>query len=305
MAGTLAKGSLFPAVLTNDLFNLVKGKSSLAKLANQSPLPFNGTQAFTFSLDKEVDLVDENGAKSNGGATINPVTITPLKIEYGMRVSNEFMYASEEVQLDYLRAFMDGFAKKAARGIDIMAVHGVNPRTGAEAATLIGNNCFSKKVTQQVQKMADANANVEAAIALVTGNEEIVTGMMMSPGFRSALAAQTYASDGRPMFPELAWGAEPSNIKGLAVDVNSTVSFGNTASAGELAIVGDFVDYFRYGIAKEIPMKVIEYGCPDNDTQAGDLQGHNQVYIRAEMFVGWGILLPNAFAKITIEAPQS
>lgn len=294
MAGTLSKGTLFPEVLTNELFNLVKGKSSLAKLAGKSPLPFNGTQAFTFNLDKEVDLVDENGAKSNGGATIAPVTMNPVKIEYGLRVSNEFMYAAEEVQIGYLRAFADGFAAKAARGLDIMAFHGVNPRTGS-ASSLIGTNHFDAKVSQTVTRTADANADVESAIALVTGNEEMVNGMAMSPGFRSALAALTYATDGRPMFQELAWGTQPSNIKGLAVDINSTVSF---RTAPDQAIVGNFADYFRYGIAKEIPMKVIEYGCPDNDTEAGDLQGHNQVYIRAEMFLGWGILLPEAFARI-------
>ena len=57
-------------------------------------------------------------------------------------------------------------------------------------------------------------------------------------------------------------------------------------------------DYFRYGIAKDIQIKVIEYGNPDNDADAGDLQGHNQVYLRGEMYVGYGILVPNAFARI-------
>ena len=33
MANVLSKGSLFPAELTNEMFNLVKGKSSLAKLS--------------------------------------------------------------------------------------------------------------------------------------------------------------------------------------------------------------------------------------------------------------------------------
>ena len=29
-----------------------------------------------------------------------------------------------------------------------------------------------------------------------------------------------------------------------------------------------------------------------------DLKGYNQVYIRAEVYLGWGILLPEAFAII-------
>ena len=90
---------LFPPTLTNEMFNLVRGKSSLARLSGQSPIPFTGETAWTFSLDNEVDIVAENGAKSNGGATLGQVTITPVKVEYGVRVSQEFMYASEEIQL--------------------------------------------------------------------------------------------------------------------------------------------------------------------------------------------------------------
>lgn len=301
MANVLSRGTDFPAELTNELFNLVRGKSALARLSGQMPLAMRGTQAFTFNFDKEVDLVAENGAKGNGGGTINPVTVVPVKIEYGMRVSDEFKYASEEIQLDYLRAFTDGFAAKAARGLDIMAFHGKNPRTGS-ASSVIGTNNFDSRLTQKVQRTANANADMEAAIALVNGNEHEVTGAAVAPTFKSALAAQTYAANGQPMFPELGWGNSPETVRGLAFDSNSTVSFGNTASAGDLVIVGNYRDYFRYGIAKDITIEVIEYGNPDNDATAGDLKGHNQVYLRGEMYIGWGILDPSAFAKVQIEA---
>lgn len=297
MSSVLTKGSLFPEQLTNELFNLVKGKSSLAELSGQSPIPFNGTKLFTFNFDKEVDIVAENGAKSNGGASVAPITIVPVKVEYGMRVSDEFKYGSEEIQLQYLRAFAEGFAKKLARGIDIMAFHGLNPR-GSAASQVIGTNHFDSKVTQAVTVSSDANADVEAAIALVQGNEEDVTGMAMSPAFRSLLAAQT-RTDGTPLFPELGWGATPGTIKGLAVSSNSTVAVkADDATEMDYAIIGNFRDCFRYGIAKELPIEVIEYGNPDNDADAGDLKGHNQVYLRGEAYVGWGILVPNAFARI-------
>lgn len=298
MANVLSKGSLFPAELTNEMFNLVKGKSSLAKLSEQKPIPFNGTEMFTFNFDKEVDIVAENGAKSNGGVSIAPVTIVPIKIEYGTRVSDEFKYGNEEVQLQYLQAFAEGFARKVARGIDLMAFHGVNPRT-MSASTLIGNNCFEKAVTQKVIETGDANADVESAIALVQGNEEDVTGLAMAPAFRSALAAQK-RQDGTPLFPELGWGAAPGAINGLPVDVNSTVSATLTSPAvnNNEAILGNFRDYFRWGFAKEVPIEVIEYGNPDNDADAGDLKGHNQVYLRGEAYIGWGILNANAFARI-------
>ena len=305
MASVLSKGSLFPAELTNEMFNLVKGKSSLAKLSGQKPIAFNGTAFFTFNFDKEIDIVAENGAKSNGGVTVAPITIVPIKVEYGTRVSDEFKYGNEEVQLQYLQAFAEGFAKKVARGIDLMAFHGVNPRT-MSPSLIIGNNCFEKAVSQEVDATANADADVEAAIALVQGNDEDVTGMAMSPAFRSALAALRKTS-GDKVFPELGWGNAPATINGLPVDVNSTVSATLTSPAENknAAIVGNFADYFRWGFAKQIPIEVIEYGNPDNDADAGDLKGHNQVYLRGEAYIGWGILKPNAFARIISEGEVS
>lgn len=296
MGSTLTKGSLFPIELAEEMFNMVRGKSSLARLSGASPIPFNGERVFTFNFDKEVDLVAENGAKSNGGATITPVNITPVKIEYGMRVSDEFMYASDAARIQYLKAFAEGFASKAARALDIMAFHGVNPRTG-ETASSISSLSFDSVVSNTVTYDSSApQDNVVSAIALVEAAEHEVTGLAMAPTFKSALAQLKKGSSSyEPMFPELGWGSTVGAINGLPADSNSTVSFGGNA---DKAIVGNFRDFFRWGFAKEIPLKIIEYGNPDNDAEAGDLQGHNQVYLRAEAYLGWGILAPGAFTIV-------
>ena len=147
-------------------------------------------------------------------------------------------------------------------------------------------------VTQTVNyAAASIDDNIEAAIALVEGSDGEVSGMALSPTARQALAALKNSSNER-LYPELAWGGQPGTINGLAVDVNKTVSNGNV----DEAIVGDFANMFKWGYAKEIPMKVIEYGDPDNSGK--DLQGYNQVYIRAEIYLGWGILDASSFARI-------
>lgn len=286
----LSAGNLFPPALVTDLVDKVKGKSALAVLSAQSPIPFNGMKEFIFAMDDEVDLVAENGAKSRGSVSLTPTTIVPLKVEYGARISDEFIYASEEAKIDILRSFNDGFAKKVARGLDIMAFHGVNPRSKT-ASTLIGTNHFDNGVTV-VTAGTTANDKVENAIAAIQANDYDVSGLAIAPAFRSDLAAITL-TDGRKMFPELAWGSAPGTINGLPVQVNSTVAFN---SSTDLAVVGDFASAFKWGYSKQIPLEIIKYGDPDNSGM--DLKGYNQVYIRAEMYLGWGILDKNAFAVI-------
>lgn len=288
---TTSKGNLFDPVLVTDLVTKVRGKSSLAKLCDQTPIPFNGRKEFIFNMDSEIDIVAENGKKSEGGFSLDPVIITPIKFEYGARVSDEFLNAAEEEQLDILTAFNDGFAKKVAKGLDLAAFHGINPRTNI-ASEVVGSNNFDSKVTQTATYSASApDDSLEDAIAIVDGSEGDVTGMVFSKTFGAAMSK--VKANGIKLYPEFAFGASPESLNGIALDVNKTVS--NTTSKDE-AIIGDFQNAFKWGYSKEIPLEIIQYGDPDNSGK--DLKGYNQIYIRAEVYLGWGILLPESFARI-------
>lgn len=289
----LSKGSLFAPELVTDLVDKVKGRSSLAAMTGDNPIPFNGQKEFTFTMDSEIDVVAENGAKSHGGITLTPRTIVPIKVEYGARVSDEFLYAAEEEKINILKAFNDGFAKKVARGLDLMAMHGINPRTGL-ASTVIGTNHFDAAVTQTVEYVAaSVDENIETAIATVQGAGGDVTGLILSPTASAALAALKV--NGQRLYPELAWGANPGSLNGVRIDINKTVSDAD-AIAKDRAIVGDFANSFRWGYAKEVPLEVIEFGDPDNS--GNDLKGYNQAYLRAELYLGWAVLEATSFARI-------
>ena len=288
----LSKGTLFDPQLVTDLINKVKGKSSLAILSKQVPVPFNGSKEFTFTLDNDIDVVAENGKKTEGGVTVEPVIIRPIKVEYGARVSDEFLYASDEEKISILKSFNEGFAKKVARGIDLMAFHGINPRT-KQASDVIGTNHFDNLVSQTVNFAKEQiEENIETAVAMIQGSSGEISGMAMSPIFSQELAKLKV--NGVKQYPELAWGSNPGVINGLPVDINSTVSEGEQTK--DRAVIGDFANMFKWGYAKEIPLQVIEYGDPDNSGK--DLKGYNQVYLRAEAYIGWGILDAKSFARI-------
>lgn len=288
----LSKGSNFDPELVRDLVSKITGKSAVAKLSGQKPLAFKGSKEFVFDMPNEIDIVAENGAKSHGGATVTPKTVVPIKFEYGARVSDEFLYASEEEQIDLLRSFNDGFAKKFAKGFDLAVMHGLNPRTGSSSA-VVGNNHFDYVVAtarggNQITGTANPDTDLEDAIEAIQADGFMANGMALSPAFARSLAS--VKESGVTQYPEFRFGGQPEAFYGMGVDVNPTVGLTDSA------IVGDF-DAFRWGIAKQIPVEIIQYGDPDNSGK--DLKGYNQIYIRAEVYAGWAILIPDAFARIT------
>ena len=233
MAEVITRGTMLPPQVVDTMFNAVRGKSALARLSAEEPMPFNGIEAFVFTLDKEADLVDECGPKSNGGATVTSKVVRPLKFEYGARVSDEFLYGSEEYRLGILENFAEGAARKFARGLDIAAMHRINPRTGQPATQIDATNAFDTAVSQTVTYDATApDTALEGATALVQGSERDVTGMALAPAMASALGS--LKANGVNQYPEFKFGGTPEYFYGKAIDVNGTVSFNDS---GDYAIV--------------------------------------------------------------------
>lgn len=295
MATRTAAGTNFPTELANEMFLNVQGHSALAKLSGQKPIPFNGETIFTFSGVGEASIVGEGANKPAGAATIEPKIIRPLKFVYQHRVSNEFIYNAES-RLPYLQSFAEAFSRVIARGLDIAAMHGINPADLADAS-FKATNSFDGLVTGNTVTYVAANvdANIDAAVQMVLADGCAVNGIAMSPTAGAAMAA--IKVNGVPQYPEFRFGQNPSSFYGMGSDVNDTVNVTGTATGSQTdhVIVGDFQNAFRWGYAKNIPLEVIEYGDPDG---LGDLKRTNEVVLRAEAFIGWGILDANSFAIV-------
>lgn len=293
----ITKSTKFPAVLQKELFSKIRGKSSVAKMCASEPIPFNGVDVFTFSFDNDISIVGEGGNKPAGDATITPVQIRPIKVVYQSRVNQEFMFAAEEAQLEYLRSFSEGFAKKVARGLDIMVFQGYDPKAGTASGT-IGNNHMDYVITNyssganKVTWTSGTNSpadKLEEAIAKV----EDANGIILGPTIRTAIANLPATDDGNAKaFSEFAFGGYPEMLGNCKLDVNGTVE---TNSSKDRAFIANW-DAFKWGFAKEMPLEVIEYGDPDGT--GVDLKNANQVLLRSEAYIGWGFLDNSQFAAV-------
>ena len=289
-----------PEELVTDIFSKVKGHSSIAALCGQNPLPFNGEKVFTFSMDGEAAIVGEGEAKPASTSAFTPKVIRPIKFVYQTRVSDEFLKSSDEGRLNYLQAFGNGFAVKMARALDIAAMHGVNPRTMTDVAGLAGNNFDDANLITNVITYAAATAddNLEAAVQDVVAGLASVNGIAISPAFGSAMAK--IKVNGVAQYPEFRFGGAPGSFAGYALSMNPTVPMAKSGGDIDHVILGDFQNAFRWGYAANIPLEVIEYGDPDGAGR--DLKQYNEVCLRSEAYIGWGILDGDSFAVVHQEA---
>ncbi|KXT88912.1 Phage major capsid protein [Streptococcus parasanguinis] len=292
---SLKQGTLFKPELVKELISKVQGRSVLAKLSSQTPIPFNGVEQFIFNLEGNAQIVGEGQQKGAGKAIIEPKVIKPLKFVYQARITDEFKYASEEKQLEYLSQFADGFAKKIADAFDIAAIHGLEPK-GLTDATFRDTNSFDGLITGNIVTYAEDkfDDNIDAAVQQIVAKGGEVTGVAISPVGGQSLAKLKV--NGVAQYPEFRFGQNPDSFYGMKSDVNKnlTVTGGNAQT--DHAIVGDFENRFKWGYAENIPMEIIEYGDPDGAGR--DLKAYNEILLRAEAFIGWGILDADAFARV-------
>lgn len=293
---TLKQGTLFQPELVKEVMSKVKGHSTLAKLSTQTPIPFSGTEQFIFSLDGNAQIVGEGEQKRAGSATVKSKVIKPLKFVYQARITDEFKYASEEKQINFLTHYADGFAKKMAEAFDIAAIHGLEPKSLTDAS-FKATNSFDGVITGNVvtYNAGKIDDNIDAAVQMIVTAGNDVTGIAMSPVAGQAMSKIKDKFDGI-MYPEFRFGQRPNNFFNMDLDINKTLTTTGGSAKTNHAIVGDFKNMFKWGYAENIPMEIIEYGDPDGTGR--DLKQYNEICLRAEAYIGWGILDETAFARV-------
>lgn len=292
---SLQHGSLFPEETVKEIYSKVKGHSALAKLSNQEAIPFVGKEEFIFNLDGNAQIVGEGELKKDGKATLTSKVIKPVKIIYQARVTDEFKRAALEKQLQYMKSFIDGYAVKVAQAFDIAALHGLEPKSMTDAS-FKATNSFDGLLTDNtiVYNAATIEDDLETAVQTILADDGDVTGLALSPQAASALAKVEV--NGVKQYPEFRFGQRPNSFQGMTTDVNKTLTMVGSSADKDHAIVGDFTDGFKWGYAENIPLEIIEYGDPDG--LGRDLKAYNEVLLRAEAFIGWGIMLPESFSRI-------
>ena len=254
------------------------------------------TDFFTFTATPKAELVGEGANKSSMDGTPAKKTSKTYKVQLTYRFSDEVRYADEEYRLRLMEALAGNIATGVSRAIDLVAIHGINPLTGASAVSV--TDYITKSGNGHVINSTTATPEVDldAAAAALQGSGYVASGIAMDPVYAGVLA-RTKKTNGDRVFPELGLGFNVDRIAGLQAAVSNTVSGtaeGVASATGVGAIMADW-SAIKWGIARNVPLHLIEYGDPDG---AGDLQRTNEIAIRAEVIFGYAILDDDAFAII-------
>ena len=275
----------------------------LAKLTPGDPeLKVGVTDHFVFTGTPKAQLVGESGQKESADGTPGKKQVRTYKVQITYRFSNEVQWEDEDYQTELIENLVANAATAISRALDLLAIHGVNPATGNTGAVTDYFNESGNDV-HRVTRTADAQADMENAASALQGSGYSATGIGFDPVFAGQLA-RSKDQENRPLYPELGLGFAIETFQGLNAASSDTVSGRQELDPEEAtlnAIMGDF-NAFKWGIARNMPLELIEYGDPDDN---GDLKGSNEVAIRAESVIGFGIMDEEAFALIDGVVPSA
>lgn len=304
MANPLLTTALDLANHTGETWTKPIRSGVLSRLAPSLPqIKVGSTDHFTFTGTPKAELVGEGANKSSNDGTPDKVTAKTYKVQITYRFSQELMYADEDYQAGIVDGLVTNIATALSRALDLIAIHGINPKTGEIASSV--SEYFDKPGNgiHRVVSTVNTMDNLEAAASALQGDGYVATGVALDPVYAGTLA-RLKDSDKRPLFPELGLGFNFDSFMGLQAASSDTVSGRQELESSEVsiqAIMGDF-RAFQWGVAREVPLETIEYGDPDG---LGDLKRTNEIAVRGEAILGFAIFDYKAFSLISSQGASS
>ena len=252
----------------------------LSQLAPAAPeIKVGSTDHFTFTGTPKAELVGESANKSSADGTPTKATVKTYKVQITYRFSNEVQWEDEDYQTGIIDNLVTNVAVALSRALDLVAIHGINPATGEIAASV--SDYFDKagNGVARVVATGDVQTDLETAAADLQEAGYTATGIALDPVFAGQLARKK-DNENRPLYPELGLGFN-FELESSEVSIQ--------------AIMGDW-RAFKWGVARQVPLELIEYGNPDGN---GDLKRTNEIAIRAEAVFGFAIFDGSAFSIIS------
>jgi len=277
----------------------VQDQSILASLSPERPTLYGNVEAVRMSRKPRAQIVAEGAQKGSDSAGWESVTASPIKFQTTVRMTDEVKWVDEDHRLLIVDDLVDALGESAARAVDLIGIHGINPVTGERAESV------TKYLNQTTNRVTAGNSPTDeltAAVGTIAGHRYRATGIGLDSGYAFALATEQLPNGQGDRNPGMGFGSNVQNWKGLTVATSSTISGQPEADDTNLrALIGDFTQV-KWGFQRRFPVELIEYGDPDGN---GDLKGNNQIAYRVEGVIYVAIFDLNAVAAVDSDGEGS
>lgn len=294
--GVFQTGTLqLPNELAKEIIKKTSETSTVARLAPETAAQTLLNSQYTLvTTSPEAEIVGEGVAKTQGELATEPKITATHKAVVTLRFSDEVVKADNDTQIGLLREAGGLMSDALSRALDYTIYHGISPK-GAQ--TISGVTPLVTVANQQTAT-ASALADIDALPDLVIEAGYEFSGIALSTAYANALRKVRNA-DGVKMFPEIPLNVrDAGDLGGVKAAVSNTVNGSLiTPATGISAIGGDF-NLIKWGIVQEVPVKLIEFGDPDNTGR--DLQGYNEVALRCELMFKYVVIDPKGFTVLKV-----
>lgn len=286
---------LLPREIADGMVKKTQTLSTVALLSKQKPMRFGKQDVIVFDNLPKAEFVEEGADKASTTGSFSSVQAVPHKAQVTMRFSQEVMWSDEDYQLGILDELAQAGAEALSRALDLGLYHAINPLTGTKIAAWTNYAAATTKVVEMKGKTVEPDAAFRAAVGQVVNgaNPVPVTGAAFDPKFSWALS-ELRRKDGSgdtsdQRYPQLGFGTNVTEFNSVPVAQGNTVSATPEATDTKIrAIVGDFTNGVRWGIQRQLPVELIQFGDPDGQ---GDLKRKNQVALRLETVYAWYVFI--------------
>lgn len=291
--------NFIPGTFLGLINETAQDRGLLGKMVAEKPTLFGPVSGATFHGDARAEVIGESEAKSaNGNFRIDTWSAEPVKLHVGLRTSDEFKWANEDYQLGIMQDYVaPELGKAIARAVDLLAIHGINPKTGQPTAKMPK---FLAQAANKVVVGGRPTTDLTNAVGLIMAQEGQPNGIATDAKYTFDLASEVYPAGhslvGQPMYPQMGFSGATS-WRGLHIETSTTVAGTPeiAAPSGIRGIIGDW-NQIRWGFQRNFPLEMIEYGDPDNTGR--DLKGNNEVFLRTEAVVYVAINKMERFALL-------
>lgn len=286
---------LLPKVIADGMIKKTLSTSTVARLVGATPQRFGKTEQIVFNDLPRMEFVEEGGEHGSTNAGFTSAKIRRHKGHVTMRFSEEIEHADEEDQLHILETVAEAGAAALERGLDFGIYHRINPLSGQPISSWEDYVCATTKRVEIGAGSAEIDDDIATAVGLLVNDATWAcqpTGMALDPKTVWALS-QLKRKDGSGntsdrRYPGLGLGLDVTTFESIPAAVGTTVSGLPEATDTKVrAIVGDFQQGIRWGVARELPVELIRHGDPDGK---GDLKRKGEIALRLKIYYAWVVL---------------